>query len=70
MHQHLAFALSGREREVLVHVAEGLSNKDIARRLGVGVRTVETHREHVMRKLDIHTVAGLTRFAVAHGMVQ
>ncbi|MBI3850669.1 MAG: response regulator transcription factor [Verrucomicrobia bacterium] len=65
-----AFALSDREREVLVHVAEGLSNKDIARRLGVGVRTVETHREHIMHKLDIHTVAGLTRFAVAQGMVQ
>jgi two-component system nitrate/nitrite response regulator NarL len=62
--------LSDREREVLAHVAEGLGNKDIARRLGVGVRTVQTHREHIMRKLDIHTVAGLTRFAVAHGIIQ
>jgi two-component system nitrate/nitrite response regulator NarL len=62
-------ALSDREREVLARVAEGLSNKDISQRLGVGVRTVQTHREHIMRKLNIHTVAGLTRFAVAHGMV-
>jgi two-component system nitrate/nitrite response regulator NarL len=64
-----ALVLSDREREVLARVAEGLGNKDIARRLGIGVRTVQTHREHIMRKLDIHTVAGLTRFAVAHGMV-
>lgn len=69
-HTDSAFVLSDREREVLVHVAEGLSNKDIASRLGVGVRTVETHREHIMRKLDIHTVAGLTRFAVAREMVR
>jgi len=69
-HPDSAPALSDREREVLARVAEGLGNKDIARRLGVGVRTVQTHREHIMRKLDIHTVAGLTRFAVAHGMIR
>ena len=69
-HTDGASALSDREREVLARVAEGLGNKDIARRLGVGVRTVQTHREHIMRKLDIHTVAGLTRFAVAHGMIR
>jgi len=69
-HPDSAPALSDRGREVLARVAEGLGNKDIARRLGVGVRTVQTHREHIMRKLDIHTVAGLTRFAVAHGMIR
>ena len=53
-------SLTAREREVLVQIAEGLSNKEIASRLGVGVRTVETHRERIMRKLDIHSVAGLT----------
>jgi two-component system nitrate/nitrite response regulator NarL len=63
-------ALSGREREVLVRVAEGLGNKEISQRLGVSVRTVETHREHIMRKLDIHTIAGLTRFAIAQGMIR
>lgn len=61
--------LTNREREVLVHIADGLGNKEIANQLCIGVRTVETHRERIMRKLDIHTVAGLTRFAIAQGMV-
>ncbi len=61
--------LTIRENEVLVHIAEGMSNKEIACKLGVGVRTVETHRERIMRKLDIHSVAGLTRFAIAQGLV-
>ena len=61
--------LTNREREVLVQIAEGLSNKEIASRLGVGVRTVETHRERIMRKLNIHSVAGLTKFAIAKGLV-
>ena len=61
--------LTPREREVLIHVAEGCSNKEIAVYLGVGVRTVETHRERIMRKLDIHSIAGLTRFAIAKGLV-
>jgi two-component system nitrate/nitrite response regulator NarL len=61
--------LTNREREVLTQIAEGLSNKEIAARLGVGVRTVETHRERIMRKLDIHHVAGLTKFAIARGWV-
>jgi DNA-binding NarL/FixJ family response regulator len=61
--------LTNREREVLIQIANGLSNKEIACRLGVGVRTVETHRERIMRKLDIHNVAGLTKFAIARGLV-
>jgi len=61
--------LSEREREVLVQIAEGKSNKEIAVKLGIGVRTIETHRERTMRKLDIHSVAGLTKFAIAHGMI-
>jgi two-component system nitrate/nitrite response regulator NarL len=61
--------LTQREREVLVHIAEGCSNKEIACNLGVGVRTVETHRERIMRKLNIHSIAGLTRFAIAKGVV-
>jgi len=61
--------LTPREREVLVGIAEGHSNREIARRLGVGVRTIETHRAHLMKKLDIHTVAGLTKFAMARGIV-
>jgi two-component system nitrate/nitrite response regulator NarL len=61
--------LTNREREVLIQIAEGLSNKEIASRLGVGVRTVETHRERIMRKLNIHSVAGLTKFAISKGFV-
>ena len=61
--------LTSREREVLVLVAEGLSNKEIADKLNVGVRTVETHRERIMRKLNIHSIAGLTRFALAKGLI-
>lgn len=60
--------LTDREREVLSLIAEGLLNKQIADRLGIGVRTIETHRERIMRKLDIHSVAGLTKFAIANGI--
>lgn len=61
--------LTSREREVLLYIAEGFSNKEIATQLGIGVRTVETHRERIMRKLDIHSIAGLTRFAIVQGLV-
>jgi two-component system nitrate/nitrite response regulator NarL len=61
--------LTSRERQVLVLIAEGQSNKEIANRLGIGVRTIETHRERIMRRLDIHSVAGLTKYAIANGMV-
>jgi len=61
--------LTTREREVLVLIAKGQSNKEIASQLGIGVRTIETHRERIMRRLDIHSVAGLTKFAIANGLV-
>ena len=60
--------LTEREREVLQLVAEGHSNKQIAERLHVSAKTVGTHREHIIRKLDIHTVAGLTKYAIQHGL--
>ena len=62
-------ALTVREREVLIRIAEGLSNKEIAGALNLGVRTIETHRERAMRKLDIHSVAGLTKYALSQGWV-
>jgi DNA-binding NarL/FixJ family response regulator len=62
-------ALTSREREVLIHIADGFSNKEIASQLGVGVRTVETHRERIMKKLNIRSVAGLTKFAISQGLV-
>ena len=61
--------LTNREREVVIHLAEGLSNKEVASALGIGVRTVETHREHIMRKLNIRSVAGLTKFAISKGLI-
>jgi two-component system nitrate/nitrite response regulator NarL len=61
--------LTNRERQVLAMIAEGQSNKEMATKLGVGVRTIETHRERMMAKLDIHSVAGLTKFAIANGIV-
>jgi DNA-binding NarL/FixJ family response regulator len=61
--------LSKREREVCARIASGLSSKEIAQALGVGLRTVDTHRERLMRKLGIYTVAGLTKFAIAKRLV-
>ena len=61
-------ALTPRELEVLLLVAEGCTNREAGDRLGISPRTVETHRERVMGKLRIRTVAGLTRFVVEHGL--
>jgi len=61
--------LTSREREVLILIAQGQSNKEIANHLGIGVRTIETHRERIMRRLEIHSVAGLTKFAIANGLI-
>jgi DNA-binding NarL/FixJ family response regulator len=62
--------LTGREREVLQGVVEGKTNKEIAAELGISFRTVETHRESLMKKLGIRTVAELTRFAISSGMLE
>jgi DNA-binding NarL/FixJ family response regulator len=61
--------LTGREREVLVGVTRGLTNKEIAAELGISHRTVETHRESLMRKLSLRSVAELTRFALETGVI-
>lgn len=61
-------ALTAREREVLRLVAEGVRSAEIARRLGITEATVEVHRRNVMRKLDLRTVAELTKFAVREGL--
>lgn len=63
-------ALTPRERDVLARVAAGLTNKAIAAELGISRRTVEAHRESLMRKLEIHSVAGLTRFALEARVVE
>jgi DNA-binding NarL/FixJ family response regulator len=65
----LVEVLTGREREVLTLIAKGRTNKEIGAELGISPRTVESHRESVVRKLRIRTVAGLTRFAIEAGLV-
>lgn len=65
-----AVSLTPREMEVLQLVAEGRANKETALELGIGVKTVEKHREHLMRKLHIHDTAGLTRYAIANGIIE
>lgn len=60
--------LTGREREVLQLVAEGWPTKDIAAHLFVSVKTVETHRRQIMKKLDINNVAELTKYAIREGL--
>ncbi|HEX4633867.1 MAG TPA: response regulator transcription factor [Gemmatimonadales bacterium] len=62
-------ALTPRQREVLQLVAEGHSNKEIAQRLNVALKTVETHRTELMERLGIHGVAGLVRYAIQVGLV-
>jgi DNA-binding NarL/FixJ family response regulator len=64
-----AFAvLTPREREILQMLAEGHAVKVIALRLKLSVKTVETHRQHIMEKLDIHSVSGLTKYAIREGL--
>ena len=65
-----ATRLSSREVEVLQLIAEGKANKQVAAELGISIKTVEKHRDHLMRKLDIHDTAGLTRYAIAAGIIE
>lgn len=65
-----ASLLGGREREVLQLLAEGKSSPEIAGIMHISVSTVETHRRNIMRKLDIHSVAELTKFAIREGLTQ
>ena len=61
--------LTPRQREILQLIAEGLSTKDIARKLDLSIKTVDTHRTQLMDRLDIHDVAGLVRYAIRTGLV-
>ncbi|MBI5387352.1 MAG: response regulator transcription factor [Verrucomicrobia bacterium] len=62
--------LTSREREILQLIAEGKANKEIAEALGIAVRTTETHRANLMRKLDLHTASDLTRYAIRNKIVE
>ena len=62
--------LTARESEVLQLVAEGQSNKEAAVTMGISTKTVEKHRQHLMNKLHLHDTAGLTRYAMVHGVIE
>jgi two-component system NarL family response regulator len=62
--------LTNREQTILLELAQGRSNKEVALSLDISVRTVETHRKNIKRKLGISTTAGLTRYAMEHGVLQ
>ena len=65
-----AAELTSREMEVLQLIAEGKANKETASELGIGIKTVEKHREHLMEKLDIHDTASLIRYAISAGIIE
>jgi DNA-binding NarL/FixJ family response regulator len=62
--------LTEREIEILTLIAEGLSNKEVGDKLFISHRTVDTHRTNLMKKLDVHNIAGLIRFAIKNGLVE
>jgi DNA-binding NarL/FixJ family response regulator len=62
--------LSSREMEVLQLIAEGKANKQTAAELGISIKTVEKHRQNLMAKLNIHEISGLTRYAIAAGIIE
>ena len=62
--------LTGREKEVLQLIAEGYTNSEMAHILKLSIKTIQTHRSHIMGKLDIHSIAGLTRHAIKIGLVK
>ncbi|WP_296417396.1 response regulator transcription factor [Pseudooctadecabacter sp.] len=62
--------LTSREQQILLELAQGKSNKEVGAALDISVRTVETHRKNIKRKLGISSTAGLTRYAMEHGVLQ
>lgn len=69
-HQRGKVRLTSREVEILQLIAEGAANKQAADQLGISIKTVEKHRQNLMRKLEIHDTAGLTRYAIASGIIE
>lgn len=61
--------LTNREREILLLIAQGSSTREIAKKLAISVKTAENHRTNLMRKLDLHNVASLTRYAISKGLI-
>jgi DNA-binding NarL/FixJ family response regulator len=70
LHQKKDVHLTSREVEVLQLIAEGKANKQTAAELGISIKTVEKHRQNLMAKLNIHEISGLTRYAIAAGIIE
>jgi two-component system, NarL family, nitrate/nitrite response regulator NarL len=68
-HAQKGKALTTREQDILLLIARGKSNKDVAATLDISARTVETHRKNIKKKLGITTTAGLTRYAIENGLI-
>ena len=68
--QHAGVSLTVRERQVLQLIAESMTNKEIAAQLDISIKSVESHRNNMMKKLDLHASAGLVRYAIRIGIVQ
>jgi DNA-binding NarL/FixJ family response regulator len=66
---HFTTLLSAREIEILKHIANGLSNNEIAKKLYLSPKTIDTHRTNIMQKLDIHNVVGLVKYAIKSGLL-
>jgi DNA-binding NarL/FixJ family response regulator len=62
--------LTSREREIVQLLAEGKSSKEVASSLGISIKTAETHRANIMRKLDLHSVSELVRYAVRNQIIE
>lgn len=62
--------LSQREKEIIICIAKGLSNKEISDELNISINTVRTHRRNISSKLQIHSIAGITIYAIANGLVR
>jgi DNA-binding NarL/FixJ family response regulator len=67
---HLRDRLTSREREIVQLLAEGKSSKEVAVALGISVKTAETHRANIMRKLEIHSVSEVVRYAVKNQIIE
>jgi DNA-binding NarL/FixJ family response regulator len=62
--------LTAREREVLQLLAEGQANKEVANALGISTKTAETHRAHILAKLNVHSMSELVRYAIRNSIIQ
>ena len=63
-------SLSAREKEILRHLAGGMTNKDISASLCISINTVETHRKNIMKKLNLHNLSDIIKYTMVHGLLR